>query len=705
MAKALKIILSVFAAIVILLVMAALVLPFIVSPNDFKPQITAAVKAKTGRELTIDGNIELSVFPWLGVSAKNMALSNAVGFQDATFAEVANADIKAKLLPLFTKRFEVDRIVLDGLVLNLEINENGISNWADFGQQAVQTEAPSASRQPETDGKPEAEALKTAASLAIAGISLRNAHLNWHDKRSDLQFAVKSIDLESGDLAFNEPIDLKLDFELDLSHQELTGLYSLSTELLLNENFDRIQLNRFVLASDMKGASLPGGALTARMNSEADLNLNTQTLDLKNLNVHSGPLTMTATLSGTDIVDNPVLTGPVSIAPFNPTELLKHFEITPPTMRDPDALKTLNADFQLQASANSADLKDIVINLDGSAIKGNARIDDFNKPSIVFNLSVDALNADRYMAPKDESDKSTQPIAGPAAAVAAGASLIPVETLRNLNLNGLLSIDRLTVSNLSLNGFALKLTARDGKINTEQNVKGLYQGSYNGAMNLDVTGASPRWKLNEKFNGIQIEPFLTDFTGSSKIAGTLSATTNLQAAGNSGEALKSSLNGRVDFLFKDSIVRGFNLQQMIDDAKSLLKGSRIIRDNPKDQTAFSEIKGSANINNGLISNNDLIATASKINATGAGTADLKSKRINYEVNAKIVRSKSDDKVKEVPVVIDIAGTFEQPEYRLDIVEMLKDQQMEKLERKKDKLLEKLDKKIGPGASDLLKKFF
>ncbi len=34
-------------------------------PNDYKPQIMALVKEHTGRELTIPGEISVSVFPWL----------------------------------------------------------------------------------------------------------------------------------------------------------------------------------------------------------------------------------------------------------------------------------------------------------------------------------------------------------------------------------------------------------------------------------------------------------------------------------------------------------------------------------------------------------------------------------------------------------------------------------------------------------------
>lgn len=713
MLKPLKIVLSVFAAIVLLIAIIVAALPLFFSPNDFKPQIASAVKEKTGRDLTIAGDIELSIFPWLGVTVEKLALSNAEGFDDVPFAEIDNAHVKAKLLPLLSKRFEVDRILLKGLVLNLEKNESGIGNWDDFKQAKPEAKTTATATVWEdtvtVDTDTETEALKTLAGLAVAGVTLEHSRLNWHDRQNNTRFSVKELNLSTGDLAYGKPVDLKLRFILDQPEQERTAHYELSSVVLFNEKLDYFQLTRFDLATEIRGKDIPGDSLSAKMAALAELNLNTQTLELTKLDVESGQLHATATLSGTKVLDAPVFEGPVSVKRFNPSAWLEQAGIERPVMRDDRALTLFSADFRLQASSESADFQNISIQLDDSMIEGQGRIGNFDDPAVSFDLKIDVLNADRYLAPKEESEKTAQPIAGPAAAAAAGASMIPVEILRKLNINGLLSIGQLTVSNLLLNGVDLKLTSKDGKLNTVQSVKTLYRGSYEGAMHVDVSGELPQWRLNENFNGIQIEPLLNDYSGTAKIAGALTASTKLQAIGNDSKALKSTLNGEVEFSFQDSIIRGFNLQQMIDDAKSLLNGAPVLRENPKDQTAFSEIKGSARIVNGLIRNDDLIATASKLEATGNGSVDLKSEQVDYRVNAKLIRSKAvegkPDKIKEIPLVINISGHLKEPEYKLDIASMLKDRQLEKLERKKDKLLDKLDKKIGPGASDLLKKFF
>ena len=70
------------------------------------------------------------------------------------------------------------------------------------------------------------------------------------------------------------------------------------------------------------------------------------------------------------------------------------------------------------------------------------------------------------------------------------------------------------------------------------------------------------------------------------MSGIVDASAQLQGQGNNADELKSSLNGSLSFLFKDSVVKGFNLQKMIDQAKALIKESALPANNKNDQTAI-----------------------------------------------------------------------------------------------------------------------
>ncbi|MGR9000162.1 MAG: AsmA family protein, partial [Gammaproteobacteria bacterium] len=313
--------------------------------------------------------------------------------------------------------------------------------------------------------------------------------------------------------------------------------------------------------------------------------------------------------------------------------------------------------------------------------------------------------------------KTSRPITSPAVAIAATASALPVETLRKLNVVGQLSLGKLKISDLIMQDIQLNVSAKNGIVTTQQSVKQFYQGSYSGNLSMDMRNKKPVLAVNEKITHVQLEPLLKDFKGAPRISGIIDASTQLQGQGDNIDELKSSLNGRLSFLLKDSVVKGFNLQKMIDSSKALINGSALPVDSKNDQSLFSEISGTAAINNSVIENNDLVAKSSKLRASGKGNANLATGKLEYKISAKLLKAEATatepEQVHDTPVNIIIGGTFNKPTYTLDVAAaLLTDKNKAKIEKlvdknkdKINKIAEKLDKKLGPGAGDLLKGLF
>ena len=129
MKRLVKILLGLVGLVVVLLVLTAVLLRVIYDKEDLKAAIAGEVKRQTGRELTINGDLDFSVFPWLAVEVGDLTLSNAQGFPDLPFAEVGQARAGVALVPLFSKQISVDEITLDGLNLRLMVDANGRDNW------------------------------------------------------------------------------------------------------------------------------------------------------------------------------------------------------------------------------------------------------------------------------------------------------------------------------------------------------------------------------------------------------------------------------------------------------------------------------------------------------------------------------------------------------------------------------------------------
>jgi len=184
--KAFKIFLTIVVVCVVAVIAAGVLILLLVDPNDYKDEIASAVKDKTGRDLVIEGKIGLSVFPWLGLELGPTQLSNARGFGKEPFAKISNATIRVKLLPLLKQRVEMDKLILEGLELNLVRNKAGRTNWQGLAKPS------SASAKP-----PKAKVKKTAApgltGLALGGVRVSDARIQWIDKKKNERYSVENL--------------------------------------------------------------------------------------------------------------------------------------------------------------------------------------------------------------------------------------------------------------------------------------------------------------------------------------------------------------------------------------------------------------------------------------------------------------------------------------------------------------------------------
>src|SRR5581483_5980897 len=191
------------AGVVLLAVAAALLF----DPNNFRGRISAEVGDKIHRKLDI-GEIHLSLFPTLGARVKDVKLSNAEGFGEDPMAQVGEARIGVRLLPLLLRhRAEVSSITLHDLRLNLLKHADGKSNWDDLVESEHEKEPsrkrPAPAPQPQTSG---------GELDRIAGIDIDNANISYVDQQAKKSYALNkfSLSLSTGTIASGRSFDVKL---------------------------------------------------------------------------------------------------------------------------------------------------------------------------------------------------------------------------------------------------------------------------------------------------------------------------------------------------------------------------------------------------------------------------------------------------------------------------------------------------------------
>ena len=175
---------KVFFIIITLLFLALIAFVVTFDANNYKPQIIEQVEKATGRDFVVEGDIVLSVFPWVGLKVENAALGNAAGFMAEKFAAISQLDIKVNVLPLLKKEVQINTIRLHGLSVSLEVAKDKSTNWADLAQPKQVT--------PEDKDIPEVEqdaaekpAAMPLASLLVEGFELVDAQIHYDDRSTN----------------------------------------------------------------------------------------------------------------------------------------------------------------------------------------------------------------------------------------------------------------------------------------------------------------------------------------------------------------------------------------------------------------------------------------------------------------------------------------------------------------------------------------
>ncbi len=751
MMKLIRVVAIILGVLVLLVVAAVVIVPLVVDPNDYKAEISSLVKDQTGRDLEIPGQIGLSVFPWLGLELGEVQLSNAPGFDEKPFAQVESMDIRVMLLPLLKKHVEMGTVSLQGVVLNLTTNKDGKTNWEDLAGAPAEpaVEAPEEAPEEAPDSGP------PVAALAVGGIEIKNARVVWDDQSKGQYYELDQLQLSSGPVQLGEPVELALVFDLASTepvisaHTDLTGEVSvdeslanyrvndlnlvvdlregpqairgkvrLLADILANTAAQQYQLDDLTLTVDAKGEGLPGGAAKASLSGRTVADLAAQTLELAGLQLSAYGVQLKGKLQGNKIIDDPQFNGTFKVPAFSPRTLLRDLGQALPETADAKALSQADVSFKLAATANSADIKDLAVTLDDSHLTGTAGVRNFDKPAIRFALKLDGIDADRYLPPKREeeaaapppmpAETATAPPPMPAEAATAAATELPVETLRTLDLEGALDIGNLKLSGLTARDIQVKVKGRDGNLTTKQTIGRFYEGKFKSELGLDVRKATPSWTLDEQLTGVQAGPMLSDLLGKKVLSGVAQSNARINGTGIDPDQAKKSARGTASFEFLDGAVYGINVARKVREAEALIKGQSLPPDDEANKTDFTELRGSANIADGVVRNQDLEAKSPLLRITGAGEANLVTEEIDYLVKAIVVGSLKGQggadlkELKGVTIPIRLVGDLNSPSFKLDAKALLSTAQKAKLEEAKEKAKTKVEEKIQEKIGDKLK---
>lgn len=717
--RALKIAGIVVGSIVALLVLALLAVVLFVDPNDYRDDIERLVESKTGRQLTLSGDLDLSIFPWLALKAGPASLGDAPGFGDEPFVVIQEARVGVRLLPLIRGKVEVGNVRLAGARIRLITDEQGRNNWADLGQSQQEEAAPAPGDEPPMEVP------------TIAGLEIEDAAVTLENRQEKTRQVVRDFNLKTGRLASGEPFDLATDFVLD-QEPSLSAKIRLAATVTadLEANAHRlaqpeidvtltgqgyppegipVQIRADALTADVgkelyrlealnvkttwKGEGFPAAGVPVTLQAkDFNANLAAQTLELNGLALDLAGGHLTGALTGKEILDAPALSGPLKLEPVSLREWAPKLGVSLPATADPKVFEKLSFSGTVSLTKSSAEVGNILLQLDDTTAKGMLGVADFDSKALRFDLNVDRINADRYLPPPSEQ---------PAASAADEAPTpIPVETLRNLNARGQLQVGEAIFAGIKFTKLRLGVNARDGKVRFHPSEASMYGGNYTGDISIDATSDVARVTLDEHISGVDFAPLFKDFFETERVSGKGNANIKLTGSGKNTDEIVKTLTGSLDFKVTDGALEGADLWYEIRRARAVLKQQAIPERSGPARTPFTALTGSGVMKNGVLSNNDLNVAMQYLKVTGQGTVDVPASTLDYRLVAAVMKipregaeaSEMQDLVDaEIPVKI--TGSLTDPKVRPDLEGYLKNQVKQRVDKEKEKVEEKIKDKL------------
>lgn len=648
------------AAVFILIIGATFALPYIVPPETIKSQISAAIKDKTGRDVTFKGKIAYRFFPSFGIDLNNIIVHNPSSIKGPNFLQLGRLQADLKILPLLSKRIEIGRIIMHRPEFALIKDPQGRVNY-EFKKASLRTKK-----------------FNTALLEALGVKSFSKRQKKTVSKY--LQIAQANETLDTSDiiartleqLEKEEEAEAKTSDKNDESSAEKAKGPDVDAGEL--EDVKQAGLNTDIIIGEIEIVNGAVKLIDQKANSEtliSAINLSVQAPDLAKdvtakgtlryledrINLGANLSTLGQLLKGEDVVTNVTLNsdrfegkfdgkvrygstlefnGNADVQTYSLQNLLSWLGVDVPKRGYGGAY----ARGELSGTPDVFQLANATIKVDNSVLAGALGLRSSGaRPTIKAQLKTDLLDLSPYMQQQAFIHRDLiEGLSGPRkTAVAAWKSdKIDVSFLNKFDALVQLTASRLIVQKHRLENAQVGVKVNAGLMTAQMPKFSIYGGT--GALNLSVNGAKPRPTLKGRIGlrQIQIQPLLKNTADLKWLSGVGNVDLDIVSSGNSEQQLISALNGTGRITVADGAVEGVNIPGAI---RNVQKG-RLLEpfSKPQEKTDFSDLQASFTINRGVVENKDLLMKGPLLRMTGKGILNLPGEQIDYGVQPKLVNS-------------------------------------------------------------------
>ncbi len=709
MSLPLKIFLSLIGLVFTTIIGAVIYVTAVFDPNDYRDEINTAAQEATGRELNIVGDIDLNLFPWVGVAVNQVTLANAKGFGPAPMLEVGQLQARVELMPLLTERaVRIGEVRLQDVVVRAAVRGE-TNNWDDIAahqaeQQAEEESAPDAPPPAEDDTNIVVEVgndQHKPFDVAIAGVTLKNIRVEYD---ADGELTTLQLDtLQTGPIRLGEPSTVLIELAASLP-EGLAANLELNATWQVDPEGPIAEISGLQMVTTVTGPSVPGGKQTISANGSMRYDGKAGTASIPGIELKTGDLA--ATLKADIKVADAGASGDISLSTnqFIAQDVAKTLGMP---LGNGEGYQPTSLELALALSPNSIRTKKLNGKLDGAPLNGTFSVENFSNPRIRANLDLGAFTLEHWTPPASNEEASKEDSAETADPM---TSELPLELVKDLDLDITAVIGSFKGSGITANDVTWTAFSRPGQPFRQELAMKAYGGEIRAKNNIDARGTKPKTGLILDLQAVGLGPLLKGTMGESYVTGLTQMSLNVNTVGTTIKSMLAAAVGAAQYTLKDGSVEGFSLLDLINTGVAKLDGSTATPSG-ETSTGFQELAGKLVFSGGRANAQELNAGNDLLALTGKGGIDLENLKWDLDLSPRLkdhptIRGQRQLKnLIGIDIPLRVTGPLMAPKLKLDVADALKARAKQEIDEKKDELKAKAEGKAEKELGRQLNKLF
>lgn len=292
-----------------------------------------------------------------------------------------------------------------------------------------------------------------------------------------------------------------------------------------------------------------------------------------------------------------------------------------------DIYKSFSLTGDTSGSATDVLMKNATVQFDAIAAKGEAGLALGPRPKLTGSLTTGDIDVTPYLKASGAPPVSQKKSGG------WGNEPIDLTPLRLADANLSLKTGGVKYEKFDFGPSNIAVTLSAGKLTADLKQTSLFNGQGGAVFSADGSGAVPAIAMKANLDSLSLKPFMQAAAGFDMVEGEGDVELDIAGSGANLQAMMSSLVGSGKFAFDDGLIKGVDLAELGNAAKTALtsKSLSLAAFSKDAQTKFGGLNASFAMKDGVAVMGDLRMEADAFTVSGGGALDIGKQKLSLSL--------------------------------------------------------------------------